>query len=429
MSDEASFDCQSVIPPSSLFVFWPGEEPPLAEEIRLRVADWGQAIESFAGDGPEDTLWSFWFELIDRPATYLLWCEPVTTSHLALLRQVRWRDEAQERIARSCRWMVGIEGAISLRDPTADYQFQLRLGDALGRDWSPAIYDANAFRFLTMQDVRHLAGSKTPPRRRALYGVHKVRSTAAGLAPPAYWIHTHGLERAAIPDLELFHVPESLLPAALELIEAVADLWLEFCTPEPTAPFLVGDGLEVSWRPWQAVAAELAPNVVGGWAMRQPELGHTGYRAVLIEADPQGRVGPARPPLELLRRLTGSESTLFKTLSETRRLAQLARERWASFGMLFSASHPPDWRFRVKLSFLINDTLRLGEHLWFDAVELRPGRICARLVSRPKFVPDLCYGDVGWYELDRLSDWRIVTPAGDFDPETADVLLEEPQTV
>lgn len=425
MINEVGADHEGLIPPSSLFVFWPGDEPPLASEILYRVNEWGQPVCEHAGEDPEDTLWSFWLELADRPATCLFWCEPVTRSHLALLDQVHWRHADQERAARGCRWMVGLEGAISLRDPTADYQLQLQLCEALSRDWAPVVYDANAFRFLTTQEVRHLAGTVTPPRRRCLFSVHKVRSTPAGISEAAWWIHTHGLERAGIPDLELFDVPGNHVAASIELIEAVADLWLEFCTPEPLVRFAVGDGLELSWRPWQAVAAELPPRAVGGWSSRKPELGHVGYRAVLVEPDGVQRIGPARPPIAVLDSLLRSESTLYKTVSETSRLSRLARERWASFGLLFAGKHPPDWRFHVKLSLAIDGSPRHGEHLWFDAIELRPGRVRARLVSVPRFVHRLQCGDENWYELDRLSDWRILTPQGDFDPENAESLLEE----
>lgn len=444
MSGTLSPKCDPVIPPSSLFIFWPGRQPPMPEEVRLRLLDWGNpAPDDGDVQTPEGTIWSFWFDLSDRPMSYLIWSEPVIGEHLALLDSVRWRSTEQKERARSCRWVVGLEGAISLRRPTADYQFQLRLCDEISRDWAPVIYDASSFQFRTIEDVRHLISSKTPPRTASLFSIHKVRSNpSVGLSDePVYWLHTHGLERAGVPDLEIFDVPERLLPAACELIEATADLWISFSTPEPETATAIGRGLEIAWRPWQAVAAERGPSAVGGWGYRHEEHGHVGYRAVLVAPKRDGWFAKRwQAPIELLERLTKPETTLFKTNQETERMAQLARERWGSFGILFAGHHPADWRFAVKLCYpaetagspeasgpraTANESAG-SEHLWFEVRSIRPGRIEATLMSQPATAGSQWQvGATSWHPLDRLSDWRIFTPNGVFDPETADALLEE----
>lgn len=432
MSELVSRECEAVIPPSSLFVFWPGAEPPLAEEIRCRLVDWGHAALGDE-DAPEETLWSFWLDGIERPTSHLVWCEAVGGNHLALLDQVRWRSPAQEAAARGCRWMVGLEGALSLRAPTMDYQAQLRMGESISRDWAPVYYDASAFQFRTPEELRHLVDTRTPPRSNCLYSVHQVAEPrrvelGAGGAEAEYWLHTHGLERAGIPDLELFGVPARLVPAACELIEAVADYWLEFGTPDPQVPFGIGEGLEIAWRPWQAVAAERRAADVGGWDYRERDLGHAGFRAVLVrpaEAVAGGGIlGRWLLPLTILERLTRPETTLFKTPAESERMARLARERWGRFGLLFASRHPPGWRFAVKLGFPSATRPQTREHLWFDVLAIKPDRVKGKLVSTPLEPDDLPLPDSDWHSLDRLSDWRILTPDGVYDPETADALLE-----
>jgi uncharacterized protein YegJ (DUF2314 family) len=106
-------------------------------------------------------------------------------------------------------------------------------------------------------------------------------------------------------------------------------------------------------------------------------------------------------------------------------MAMLARERWGSFGTLFASRHPDEWRFAVKLKFPMDDDPRHGEHLWFDCLGIQPGRICGKLVSEPTFLGKLHVGQTDWFELGRLSDWRIFTPTGVFSPENAEVLLED----
>lgn len=413
----------AVVPPSSLFVFWPGDEPPMAEEVRVRLAEWGQTAQDIDLSPPEDTLWSFWFDLSDRPLSYLIWCEAVMGSHLLMLDSVRWRSREQEERARSCRWLVGLEGPLSLRQPAVDYQLQLRLCDAISLDWSPVVFDASSLCFRTSQDVRLLAESRTPPRSSCLYTIHKVAITRVGQEPRRYWLHTHGLERAGIPDLEMFDIPSSLLPTACELMDAVVDLWMEFGTPDPETPFVAGQQIEIAWRPWQMVAADRSGMDDAGSRPRDPS--HSGYRAVLVAPPAQGPLRRSwRPPVDVLQRLLSSDATLFKTTNESRRMSQLARERWGSFGTLFASSHPSSWRFSVKLTYPMEHDPSHGEHLWFDVLSLQPGRIRGKLVSQPSFIPSLELGDVGWHSLEQLSDWRIFTPMGIFDPETADSLLE-----
>ncbi|MBY0587728.1 DUF4026 domain-containing protein [bacterium] len=416
----------NVIPPSSLLILWPGDHPPMAEEVRVRLAEWGQTAPEMGSEGPEETLWSFWLELAERPTSFFVWCERVSDTHKMLLDYVHWRSPEQRRQATQCLWMVGLEGPISMKEPTADYQLQLRLCEAISRDWSPVIFDASALVYRSADDIRLLTEAQTPPRKSSLFSIHKVRSTPEGAVPASYWVHTHGLERAGIPDLEILSVPQPLLGASCELLDAVADLWIEFGTPDAEISFAIGNSLEIAWRPWQAMAAELGTYDVGGREYRGPQYGHCGLRAVLVEPNqtPEGRV-VWEPPISLLRRVSRAETTLYKTVQESKRMARLARERWGVFGILFASPHPESWRFAIKLNFPMDDDPRHGEHLWFDVVGIRPGEVLGRLVSIPSHVKRQSLSGTTWHELKKLSDWRIVTPAGVFDPENAAALLEE----
>jgi hypothetical protein len=341
-----------------------------------------------------------------------------------MLDSVVWPNLEQETRARNCRWIIGLEGPLSLQRPTVDYQRQLNLCDSISRDWSPVIYDASSFQFRTPQELRHVVESKTPPRTSCLYSVHQVASPAGAGEEPNYWLHTHGLERIGIPDLELFGVPERYVAAGCELFEAVSDLWIEFGTPEPQVPFEIGEGLAIAWRPWQASALEIPTNAVGGWDYRNPDQGHAGFRATLVVAEAQ-RWTRRRwcPPLEVLNRLTEAKTTLYKTVAESRRMAKLARERWSNFGILFASRPPESWKFTVKLGYPTDADGKRLEHLWFDVLDIKPNRIQARLVSVPAHAIQPEILPIDWHSLDRLSDWRILTPEGIFDPETAERLL------
>jgi uncharacterized protein YegJ (DUF2314 family) len=63
------------------------------------------------------------------------------------------------------------------------------------------------------------------------------------------------------------------------------------------------------------------------------------------------------------------------------------------------------------------------EHLWFEVRELKPGKIKGVCLNEPMMTRVARQGETGWHDYARLSDWNIVTPNGNFDPESAGVLL------
>ena len=407
-----------VVPPSSQFVFWPGAEPPMREEIAMRLADLGHA-HGDPEDDPEDVLWSLRLDLAGRPASCLVWCEPIAGDPLRRLESVHWDDPDQLRQTHRCRWMIGVEGPLSLRDTVADYRLQLQLCDAVSRDWAPVVYDASSFQFRTRRQFRRLLDQE-PVRTLALASVH--RKVVADDGPePTCWLHTHGLERAGIPDLELFDVPESQVAAACELFEAVADLWIAFTPPDPGTLVEIGSGLKISWRPWQAAAAVLPDDAVGGWNDRGEHEGHAGYRGVLTAADAR-RHEPFLCPRGVLAELSRPESRVYRTDVETRRASLLARQYWWMYGMLFAMRDGRGWRFLVKAGYPTTGGRR--EHLWFDTLRIEPGRVRGRLGSRPQGVPGLAAGQETWFGLDRLSDWCVVADDVAYGPDTIHLLDE-----
>ncbi len=223
-------------------------------------------------------------------------------------------------------------------------------------------------------------------------------------------------------------VSDKQLPAASELIETVAELWLEYMIPEAQTPFKVGDQLEVSWQPWQALAMQLPRHLPGGWNFRKPEYNHVGYRVVLVPAT-RPTAGPIWSPSDVLDQLANTKSTLYRTTRQTDRQAARARERWGDFGILFASKHPEHWRFRGQAWLLVRrqaNSYTLREHLWFDVKKLAKDRILGTLISEPCQNLGIHRGETQWCDLDLLTDWRIVCTDRIYDPETANTLLQLP---
>ena len=79
-----------------------------------------------------------------------------------------------------------------------------------------------------------------------------------------------------------------------------------------------------------------------------------------------------------------------------------------------------EWTFTVKLGFessVDDDESPQHEHLWFAVHSLDAQSVDATLLNEPFFVQTLREGQRGAHSMDRLTDWAITSPHGNFTPE------------
>jgi hypothetical protein len=269
-----------------------------------------------------------------------------------------------------------------------------------------ALFDDSAQRLLAPAGVERLATSLGP---RDLFAIHSV-----GPAGDAYWLHTHGLSRARVPELDLLGVPASGRELAGELLDATAALLLSHGVPPVGAPFPVGEGVELVLLPAKDALAR-APKGIAG---HEREEHGEADRLVLAPADARGGGSPVIAPL--LGRI--SRGVLFRTSEDTERMRDLARAKWGDFVKLFGAHrNEKGWFFLVKLGYEPDRSLDRAEpvareHLWFRVTTIEEDRVEALLESKPVDIASQKKGDVKWHDLARLTDWLVVTPGGDMGP-------------
>lgn len=403
---------------STLFIVWPEADAPLEEEIRLGLqATHGPIRQVDELDAGDDLLWGVTWRVPadgDRPeADYLVWAEPRGDLSDRLLRQALGTGEEYEAASKS-RWLVGVETRLDVRHPQASFQDQLRFVREVAVPGLFALYDDNALVIRSGREIDDLCACDVPPRASTLYAVHTVEGKG-GL-----WLHTHGLLRAGLPDLDMICIPSELAADAHELMHAIVDALLAGIDPDPAGRIELGEGLGLRLAPLSDALGLFPTDAAGGADDRTGELAdHAGDRLVVLD----GRRDLA--PVDALVQVSG-DGTLYKSRGETERQRTLSVSRWGTFGQLFAINRGGnDWSFHVKLAYE-QRVPGAREHLWFEVLDLKPGRIRGRLMNHPVDVPDLRVGQELWQPLERLTDWLIVTPEGSFDPEAAPVLLEEP---
>lgn len=407
---------------STLFVIWPEAEAPLEEEIRLALqARWPDIEQVDELDVSEDLIWGATWRIPahgDVPAAdHLVWAEPRGDLTDQFLEDGLGKGREYEA-AKKCRWLVGIESRLDTARPLESFQAQLRFAAELAVPGLVAIYDDNALVIRSGAMVEELCRCPVPPRASTVYAAHEVQG-----ADGTWWLHTHGLLRIGLPDLDFVGIPEHTLEDARELMSVVVDALLARGEMESDGTLLVGDRLRLRLLPLEEALPMFPADAPGGANDRAGEMAdHAGDRLILMD--------PVRDatPLEQLGVMARSAGTLYKSSKETRRQQELSIARWGTFGQLFAMrrlhGEQDGWRFNVKLAFdqCASDS---REHLWFEVLGMKPGKVHGRLLNEPVDVPGLRANQELWHSLDHLTDWLIESPHGIYDPETASVLLEE----
>lgn len=396
--------------PSTLLVFWADPEAPLAEEVRLALAARYESVEPLEDLDPRDGfLWGTVFRIRDSGGEFeaVIWAEPRGDLSDEFLRE-QLEDDPAVDLALQSQWLVGVETTLDPPCAQEDFQRQLALAQCVAVPGCVAVYDDNAVAVISGQRLQSIVESEAPPRGSALYAIHPVEEGGS------FWLHTHGLARAGVPELDLIGLPEEDVPSGCELLDAVADALLAQIAPDGQGRMEIGRELSIRALDVEQ-AAQLAGISLPG-ELAEGEEAHGGRRLVLL--DPEA----AAPPSAILHALR-RRAVFYKSRRETQRQRRLSQSRFGVFGQLFALHRSGTWEFLVKLAYAQRSNADVQEHLWFSVLDLSPGRIFARLLNEPVDVADLKAGESSWHSLDRLTDWVIRTDADSFDPERAPALL------
>ncbi len=427
-------------PQTLLIAYWPWPEPPDRQALQTELAQHGQVkvldlADARAGAPPpraDELPDPDWLLALDHPpasAPVFVWVGAVTKPSFVVGADVLDGTARERTRYGEARWQVSIQHALELHDPTASYRFLLQLALQLVPEL-PALYDPHAMVLRPGAAVERLCRSRTPPPADTLYRTHAVVATMeeeCGTPTSPVWVHTHGLARTGLPDLELLDVPPHCLTAAAKLVNLLAAC----CIGEPETlregmSVEVVRGHPVSVRSLAEVAARLRADQAGSLQDDARSPDHLGYRMAVVDPD-----APARTPIGCLEALAAGATVAGGSRLETRRRAERARDAWPAFGMAFARHRTDaDYEFIVQLGHpvagappvpgglpLIGDHVEEREHLWFQVLAIAPDRVRARLLDEPLAVPALRPGDVAWHDLDLLSDWTVGRPEGPLRPQ------------
>ncbi len=317
--------------------------------------------------------------------------------------------------AEASTWSLGLSMQFG-ETPLHDYHRQLKVLYAFAHE-ALLFLDLSACRAHNRSWVEETAASKVPPHPDCLFAVHAVfpEEEKQGI-----WLHTHGLLRCGITELEILEVPFDGASLCGQLLNVITALFIERGMPPPNEIFAPAAGMDLLWLPWEQALNKLSKKIIGGHEDRDDIHG---LPSAVLLSPKRGVFGrKLRSPAVYLPILE-KNPLFFISDMETERMRALASERFQHFADLFQRFHTHEaWAFLVKLGYSIDGAKNENdrEHLWFKIHSLHPDKNqCeATLLNEPYSIARMHEGQRDEHDLVLMSDWAIDCHLGRIDPDS-----------
>lgn len=319
---------------------------------------------------------------------------------------------------------IGVEMEFG-SDPLDSYHLQLRIIDAI-LPKKLAILDDSSEKVLSGRWAALAANSEIPPAPRYLYTVQAVSNEE-----DCVWLHSHGLNRCGLTELEILNSTKEMYQTHYSVIETLANRMMEQEEPfQPSEPIFLARlteevSLNVTFIDWKDAVTFYDEDMLGGKREREENNSHNRNTSVIFTYRSQEALENGQySPVSIYDSFLKDNPIYMITLNETARMKALAAER---ISYLYQALKHKENHILVKLGLTIDEEFRTEdnskEHIWFEVLDLKEDRITAKLTQEPYYIANLHENDIGIYNCDQITDWILFTPERRLTPD--DVYLME----
>lgn len=318
-------------------------------------------------------------------------------------------------------------------NPKKCYHLQLKLVYAMIPEMV-ALCDESAERMLNKKWVELAVKSNVLPAPISLYTVQAVYDENE------VWLHTHGLCRCNIHEIEILGSNKDDSRTHYDLISNYACRLLDEKNPtledegnqngEETihlGVFYDDEPIVATSKKWINALKYYPKDILGGIEDRKDSHNSKTNILFFYGSEEDFNKNYLRKPSEFTEKLENNP-IFYLSNEETARMSSLARERFSYVErMLREKQNGKDIGIIIKLGLeTIDEDGNLDsenrEHIWFEALSMEGDSFKARLTQEPYNIPNLHEGDEGTYSIDYVSDWRIHTENGVITPETVYLL-------
>lgn len=287
------------------------------------------------------------------------------------------------------------------------------------------VLDCPSEKLLSGKWVALAASSSVLPAPRYLFTVQAISDGGDEV-----WLHTHGLKRCGLYELEILNSNKEFFNDHYKMIESFAVRMLE--SDDPIEP---GDGVFVAQAAGKVLtltaldwkeALKFYPDVTLGTAEDRNDEVHDKDTCVLMiyrnEYEEQNKI---YTPVQDFNQFLGQNPMFMFSTEETKRMSALAIER---IPYMLQAFENKDNTVIVKVG-LITDKEHWSsedkpekEHIWFELKDVKDGSIVAELTQEPYYVSGIKQGDTGTYPFSDITDWLVFTKECRISPDDAYLL-------
>ena len=253
----------------------------------------------------------------------------------------------------------------------------------------------------------------------AVYTENNAALATVGPKRNTYWLHTHGLAALGTLDFDIlrpskdingpgFDIVRGIASILLDKGRAIAGQTLQAVTPHAPVHFTPVERFNRT-----ATAADIALRDGG------KDEAHNTDRVVLCDLPVRrlwgllpGRASPSRT----LSTLDSDRIVINFPNAATKRMSERAHKTFHLFHQFSEEFAPFQVKPLVKIPWLVDGDASRNEHLWFEVNQFFEDSVEATLLNNPHRIRALKAGDRRRHSLDRLTDWLLLTPAGNISP-------------
>lgn len=297
------------------------------------------------------------------------------------------------------------------------YHTQLKLISEILPDCL-AVLDASSEKILSGKWVQLAAKSNVPPSPRYIFTVQAVSGDTDEV-----WLHSHGLNRCGLPELEILNSTKDTYDDHYNIIETMAKRLLERDEPlqekEPVYLAMVTNEIPlmatmVSWKE----AVKKYPSGILGCAGDRKEGHNQNTNVIFCYPSPDAMDKKQYYEVSVFDEYLKDNPIYMLSNQETDRMRQLAAERLAYMLKMFGRENI---NILLKVGLEVDEEFKeeghTFEHIWFDFKEKHEDTFTAELTQEPYYVKDLHEGAIMTFPYSQITDWIIFTPDGRVTPD------------
>lgn len=301
------------------------------------------------------------------------------------------------------------------------FQLQLKIAVTLIPDLI-GVLDESAEKVFPAKWVHMIASSKILPSARDLFTIQAVQDTNNEV-----WLHTHGLCRCNLSELEILESDKTNCEQHYNLLSTYSmylidknDDFSPYYNGAFIGMLINGTPVVVTCVPWTEGILQYKKAKLGN--VKERKNGHnTKTSIVFLYTSEDEEKNHTLRKISLYNELWKENPIFFFSDEETKRMSDLARER---FSFVLKNFENKDNKILLKIGLPLKEENNY-EHIWFELLEINDDKFKCKLTQEPYNIPDIHTGYIDWYTIEDITDWIIYTKKFAVSPSNAYLLDEE----